>query len=75
MKYQLRHTTRYDYSGQVSLSHNEVRMLPRSLGLAARYVSGSLAAHTYCRATSVATRWCTSCSTRSSVVRLAPAAG
>ncbi|MCL5042763.1 MAG: transglutaminase family protein [Gammaproteobacteria bacterium] len=31
MKYQLRHTTRYDYSGQVSLSHNEARMLPREL--------------------------------------------
>ncbi len=31
MKYQLRHTTSYEYSGQVSLSHNEARMLPREL--------------------------------------------
>lgn len=29
MKYQLRHTTRYDYSGDVTLSHNEARLLPR----------------------------------------------
>lgn len=31
MKYQLRHTTRYEYSGDVTLSHNEARILPRSL--------------------------------------------
>ncbi|EXJ09396.1 MULTISPECIES: transglutaminase family protein [Nitrincola] len=29
MKYELRHTTRYDYSGDVTLSHNEARLLPR----------------------------------------------
>lgn len=31
MKYQLRHTTRYDYSSPVSLSHNEARLLLREL--------------------------------------------
>ena len=31
MKYQLRHTTHYEYSGSVTLSHNEARILPRSL--------------------------------------------
>lgn len=31
MKYHLRHTTRYDYSGSVTLSHNEARILPRTL--------------------------------------------
>lgn len=31
MKYQLRHSTRYEYSGPVSLSHNEARILPRNL--------------------------------------------
>lgn len=31
MKYQLRHTTRYEYSSDVTLSHNEARILPRSL--------------------------------------------
>lgn len=31
MKYQLRHTTRYDYSSDVTLSHNEARLLPRDL--------------------------------------------
>ncbi|ALO45653.1 transglutaminase family protein [Pseudohongiella spirulinae] len=31
MKYQIRHLTRYDYSGQATLSHNEARMLPRNL--------------------------------------------
>ncbi len=31
MKYQLRHTTRYEYSGPVTLSHNEARILPRQL--------------------------------------------
>lgn len=31
MKYQLRHTTRYDYSSPVSLSHNEARLLLRDL--------------------------------------------
>lgn len=31
MKYQLRHTTRYDYSSDVTLSHNEARLLPRNL--------------------------------------------
>ncbi|GAA3527148.1 transglutaminase family protein [Zobellella aerophila] len=31
MKYQLRHTTRYGYSGAVTLSHNEARLQPREL--------------------------------------------
>lgn len=31
MKYQLRHSTLYEYSGPVSLSHNEARILPRNL--------------------------------------------
>ncbi len=31
MRYHLRHTTRYEYSGSVTLSHNEARILPRSL--------------------------------------------
>lgn len=31
MNYLLRHTTRYDYSGSVTLSHNEARLLPRDL--------------------------------------------
>ncbi|PSJ47514.1 transglutaminase [Zobellella endophytica] len=31
MHYQLRHTTRYDYSAEVALSHNEARLLPREL--------------------------------------------
>ncbi|MFO7703534.1 MAG: transglutaminase family protein [Halopseudomonas sp.] len=31
MKYQLRHSTLYEYSGPVSLSHNEARLLPRDL--------------------------------------------
>ena len=31
MKYQLRHTTRYDYTSDVTLSHNEARLLPRDL--------------------------------------------
>lgn len=31
MEYQLRHLTRYDYSGGVSLSHNEARLHPRDL--------------------------------------------
>lgn len=31
MKYHLRHTTRYDYSSDVTLSHNEARLLPRDL--------------------------------------------
>lgn len=31
MKYQLRHTTHYDYSSPVTLSHNEARLLPRDL--------------------------------------------
>lgn len=31
MKYQLRHTTRYEYSSPVSLSHNEARLLLRDL--------------------------------------------
>jgi len=31
MRYQLRHTTHYDYSGSVTLSHNEARLLPREL--------------------------------------------
>ncbi len=31
MKYHLKHTTRYDYSSDVTLSHNEARLLPRSL--------------------------------------------
>lgn len=31
MKYQLRHTTRYDYTSPVTLSHNEARLLPREL--------------------------------------------
>ncbi|WP_445399354.1 transglutaminase family protein [Zobellella sp. An-6] len=31
MHYQLRHTTRYDYSTDVALSHNEARLLPREL--------------------------------------------
>lgn len=31
MKYLLRHTTRYDYSSAVTLSHNEARLLPRVL--------------------------------------------
>lgn len=31
MKYQLVHTTRYDYSSDVTLSHNEARLLPRDL--------------------------------------------
>jgi transglutaminase-like putative cysteine protease len=31
MKYQLRHTTRYEYSNSVTLSHNEARLLPRDL--------------------------------------------
>lgn len=31
MKYQLRHTTHYEYSGDVTLSHNEARILPRTL--------------------------------------------
>jgi transglutaminase-like putative cysteine protease len=31
MKYRIRHTTRYDYSGPATLSHNEARMLPRDL--------------------------------------------
>ncbi|WP_028671574.1 transglutaminase family protein [Saccharospirillum impatiens] len=31
MKYQLRHTTHYEYSSPVTLSHNEARLLPRDL--------------------------------------------
>tara|TARA_R110002126_G_scaffold8783_5_gene40746 strand:- start:1406 stop:2308 length:903 start_codon:yes stop_codon:yes gene_type:complete len=31
MKYQLRHTTHYEYSSAVTLSHNEARILPRDL--------------------------------------------
>lgn len=31
MKYQLRHLTRYEYSGPATLSHNEARILPRQL--------------------------------------------
>ena len=31
MRYQIRHLTRYDYSGQATLSHNEARVLPRNL--------------------------------------------
>lgn len=31
MIYQLRHTTRYQYSSSASLSHNEARLLPRNL--------------------------------------------
>jgi transglutaminase-like putative cysteine protease len=31
MKYQIRHLTRYEYSGPATLSHNEARMLPREL--------------------------------------------
>lgn len=31
MKYKLRHTTQYDYSSPVTLSHNEARLLPRDL--------------------------------------------
>lgn len=31
MIYHIRHLTRYDYSGPATLSHNEVRMLPREL--------------------------------------------
>jgi len=31
MKYALRHTTKYDYSRPVTLSHNEARLLPRDL--------------------------------------------
>ncbi|MEP4546121.1 MAG: transglutaminase family protein [Saccharospirillum sp.] len=31
MKYQLRHTTHYDYSSPVTLSHNEARLLPKDL--------------------------------------------
>jgi transglutaminase-like putative cysteine protease len=31
MKYQLRHTTRYDYTSDATLSHNEARILPRDL--------------------------------------------
>ncbi len=31
MRYHLSHTTRYDYSGDVTLSHNEARILPRNL--------------------------------------------
>lgn len=31
MKYQLHHTTRYDYTSDVTLSHNEARLLPRNL--------------------------------------------
>ncbi|WP_339842709.1 transglutaminase family protein [uncultured Halopseudomonas sp.] len=31
MKFQLRHTTRYEYSSSASLSHNEARILPRNL--------------------------------------------
>jgi transglutaminase-like putative cysteine protease len=31
MKYQLRHTTRYEYSSDATLSHNEARILPRTL--------------------------------------------
>lgn len=31
MKYQLQHTTRYDYSASATLSHNEARLLPRNL--------------------------------------------
>ncbi|MFN3580647.1 MAG: transglutaminase N-terminal domain-containing protein [Pseudomonas sp.] len=31
MKYQLSHTTVYEYSGPASLSHNEARILPRNL--------------------------------------------
>lgn len=31
MRYHLRHTTRYDYSSAVTLSHNEARLLPRVL--------------------------------------------
>lgn len=31
MRYQLRHVTHYEYSGPVSLSHNEARILPRQL--------------------------------------------
>jgi len=30
-KYQLRHLTRYEYSGPATLSHNEARILPRQL--------------------------------------------
>jgi transglutaminase-like putative cysteine protease len=31
MKYQIRHLTRYEYSGPATLSHNEARILPRNL--------------------------------------------
>ncbi|HDZ08160.1 transglutaminase family protein [Pseudohongiella sp.] len=31
MKYQLKHLTRYEYSGPATLSHNEARILPRQL--------------------------------------------
>lgn len=31
MNYLLRHTTRYDYTSSVTLSHNEARLLPRNL--------------------------------------------
>lgn len=31
MIYRIRHLTRYDYSGPATLSHNEIRMLPREL--------------------------------------------
>ncbi|MEX2320426.1 MAG: transglutaminase family protein, partial [Saccharospirillum sp.] len=31
MKYQLRHTTHFEYSSPVTLSHNEARLLPRDL--------------------------------------------
>ena len=31
MMYRIRHTTRYDYSGPATLSHNEARMVPREL--------------------------------------------
>ena len=31
MRFQLRHTTRYEYSSSASLSHNEARILPRNL--------------------------------------------
>lgn len=31
MRYQLRHSTRYRYSGPATLSHNEARILPRQL--------------------------------------------